>query len=403
MMNSSIDDDVFFGDNPFRSDGGGESGSGSGQPDPFAPGPPQQQPPPMMQQQQQQQFQQQPMMQQQQQQTQFAQPPPIQQQQQFAQPPPIQQQQQYQQPMQQQIPAPVNPNMPAGLMAPQTMQQQQQTFQPPQQQQQVPAAQQGPLSWWGSCMTCLTLDSYKAYFDVDADDIVKRIRGVFLHFYKPEHFRNNVLGPMKTTELKGPDLYGPFWITMTLIFFIGVTANLHGYAHRNEVEEFDYDINHLLHASSILFSFAFGLPVILWLTTTCCMSMPALHLVEWLCLYGYSLVPYMPAVVLSVIPFSIVAWITLGVATGASCLLVIRNVAPVLIAYGGSSQGGVGGQAKGPPIILVILGCHIVFLLVLKFRFYHFTGGSASASSSSMAPSMAPFAAPVAAPTAAPV
>jgi hypothetical protein len=370
MMNSSLDDDV-FGDNPFRSDGGG-----SGQPDLFAPGPPQQ--PPM--QQHQQQFQQpQPMMQQQQQQ-------------QFAQPPPIQQHQQFQPQQHQQIPAPVNPNLPAGLMAPQPMQQQQQ---PMQQQQQLPAAQQGPLSWWGSCMTCLTLDSYKVYFDVDADDIVKRIRGVLLHFYKPEHFRNNILGPMKTTELKGPDLYGPFWITMTLIFFIGVTANLHGYAHRNEVEEFDYDITHLLHAASILTSFAFGLPIILWLTTTCCMSMNALQLVEWICLYGYSLVPFMPAVVLSVIPFSIIAWITLGVATGVSCLLIIRNVAPVLMAYGGSS-GGVGGQAKGPPIILVILGCHVVFFLVLKFRFYHVAPGSVS--TSTMAPSMAPFAAPVAAP-----
>ena len=61
------------------------------------------------------------------------------------------------------------------------------------------------------------------YFDIDADDIVKRVRGVILHFYKPEHFRNNVMGPTKTNELKGPDLYGPFWITMSLIFFIGVS------------------------------------------------------------------------------------------------------------------------------------------------------------------------------------
>ena len=72
-------------------------------------------------------------------------------------------------------------------------------------------------------MACLTLDSYKVYFDIDADDIVKRIRGAFLHFYKPEHFRNNVMGATKTAELKGPDLYGPFWITMSLIFFIGVS------------------------------------------------------------------------------------------------------------------------------------------------------------------------------------
>jgi len=379
-MNSSLDDDD-FGANPFRIDGGG-------QPDLFDMPPPPQQQQPMMQQ---------PMMQQHQQ---FGQPPPIQQQQQFGQPPPIQQQQQFVpqqqfQPQQQfnpqqqqftpqqqfhpqqQVPPPVNPNMPAGLMAPQAQPQVQQ-----QQQQQQQPARTGPLSWWGSCMACLTLDSYKVYFDIDADDIVKRIRGAFLHFYKPEHFRNNVMGATKTAELKGPDLYGPFWITMSLIFFIGVTANVHGYVHRNDVDEFDYDINHLLHAASVLMSFAFVLPTILWMTTTCCMSMNALSLAEWLALYGYSLVPFMPAVVLSIIPFSIVAWISLGAATGASCLLVIRNVAGALLA-----SESPGAQAKGPTIILIILGCHAVFLLVLKFTFYHFTP-------SSVTPTMAPTIAP---------
>ena len=75
-------------------------------------------------------------------------------------------------------------------------------------------------------MACFNLDSYKVYFDIDADDIVQRMRGVFLHFHKPEHFRNNVMGQFKTNELKGPDLYGPFWITMTLIFFIGVSSSV---------------------------------------------------------------------------------------------------------------------------------------------------------------------------------
>jgi hypothetical protein len=94
---------------------------------------------------------------------------------------------------------------PAGLMSP-----------PPQQQEQ-------PTTWWGNLIMCLSLDSYKMYFDIDADDIVSRIRGVFLHFFKPEHFRNNVVGATKTEALKGPDLYGPFWITMTMIFFLGVS------------------------------------------------------------------------------------------------------------------------------------------------------------------------------------
>ena len=96
---------------------------------------------------------------------------------------------------------------------------------PPPQQVQVQVQDQ-PKSRWGSCMACLTLDSYKTYFDIDAEDIITRIKAVPLHFYKPEHFRNNVLGVQKTDSLKGPDLYGPFWITMTLIFFIGVS---HGF------------------------------------------------------------------------------------------------------------------------------------------------------------------------------
>jgi hypothetical protein len=221
MMNSTNDGGSDeFGDNPFRSDGGG-SGSGSGMVDVFAPVPdPLQQQQQQQMQQQQQQFQEEspPAWTQQQQQ----QPAPMMQQQQ-QQPQMMQQQQQQQfQPQQQQqqfLPLPpVNPNMPAGLMAPLPQQQQQ-----PGMMAVQPAAMEAPTSWWGKFVMCLTIDAYKGYFDIDADDIVKRIRGVFLHFYKPEYFRNNVMGPMKTNELKGPDLYGPFWITMSLIFFIGVS------------------------------------------------------------------------------------------------------------------------------------------------------------------------------------
>ena len=134
-------------------------------------------------------------------------------------PPPVQMQQQQ----------PMSAGAPAGLMSPlpppQQQQQQQYTQPPPMNQQfQQPnqQQQQQPTSMWGNMLLCLNLDSYKQYFNIDADDIVSRVRGVFLHFYKPEYFRNNVLGTQSMSDLKGPDLYGPFWITMTLIFLIGV-------------------------------------------------------------------------------------------------------------------------------------------------------------------------------------
>ena len=191
MMNSMANDDGFE-DNPFRSGGGSsdvffDASSAS----PTQPQPQQQQ----FQQQQQPQFQQQvgggdP----------FA-PQPASVQPNFAAPPPL-------------------PSGPMDNMAPQ------QQLRPQQQaQQQQPGAMQAlqPRSWWGNCMACVTLDSYRAYFDIDADDIVNRMKGAVLHFYKPEYFRNNVVGVDKSNGMKGPDLYGPFWLTMTLIFFIGVS------------------------------------------------------------------------------------------------------------------------------------------------------------------------------------
>jgi len=239
-----------------------------------------------------------------------------------------------------------------------------QQMSPPRQNtvQPQPAA---PTTYWGNCMACLTLESYKIYFDIDAEDISTRVKAVMIDFYKPEHFRNNVLGTQKTDTFKGPDLYGPFWITMTLIFLIGVTSNMHDYMHKSDVEEFDYDINHLLHAASVLCAFAFGLPVLLWITTQC-LNMQALLLVEWVCLYGYSLVPFMPAVILCIIPYGIVSWIFLLLATIVSCSLVIRNVAAPML----TSDVG---QAKAPPVLLAIMGSHIIFFLFLKFSFYHHT------------------------------
>jgi hypothetical protein len=95
----------------------------------------------------------------------------------------------------------------------------------PQQQQQQSQMQPGvsPTGCWGTFMMLLDLNTYKRYFDVDADDIVTRVKAVCLDFYKPEHFRNNVLGSQQN-GLKGPDLYGPYWVTMTLIFLVGVSS-----------------------------------------------------------------------------------------------------------------------------------------------------------------------------------
>lgn len=200
MMDSTADDD--FNSNPFRSGAGAAT-------DPFAPVPASnnasglQQPPP----------QQQPM---------FAAPPQQQQQPNYAMP------QGQMQPMQQQQPQ-YNQQQPmmssgGGGMMQGTM--------------DDPNAQSTPTSYWGMCTACFRLETYQSYFDIDTMDVKDRMVAAMTHFHQPQYFRDQVIGadPRSSASssgggggpgsvsgsMKGPDLYGPLWITMTLIFFVAV-------------------------------------------------------------------------------------------------------------------------------------------------------------------------------------
>ena len=66
---------------------------------------------------------------------------------------------------------------------------------------------------------CCSFETYAQYFNVDTIDIKTRIVGAIQFANIPDHFRNNILNQ----EGKGPDLYGPTWITMTLVFFVAVS------------------------------------------------------------------------------------------------------------------------------------------------------------------------------------
>ena len=99
-----------------------------------------------------------------------------------------------------------------------------------------PNAQSTPTSYWGMCMSCFRLETYQAYFDIDTVDVRQRMVAAMTHFHQPQFFRDQVVGADPSASggpadggsgsisgaLKGPDLYGPLWITMTLIFFVAV-------------------------------------------------------------------------------------------------------------------------------------------------------------------------------------
>jgi hypothetical protein len=83
-----------------------------------------------------------------------------------------------------------------------------------------------PRSRWQACVACCNMATYQQYFDIDTVDISTRIKASVTSFYQPDHFRTQICGSLRTDELKGPDLYGPFWIIMTLVFLLAVRTFL---------------------------------------------------------------------------------------------------------------------------------------------------------------------------------
>lgn len=242
------------------------------------------------------------------------------------------------------------------------------------------------------------MENLRPYFDVDTSDVLARAGGAVRHLPSNDGFVRQVLyadcgaagtenedggeaGDGAPSGGKGPDLYGPVWLSMTLAFVVAVTSNISLYAHHTSRgdpgEEWDYDIGKLLRAVSVVYAFSVGLPAALSFAIRLAgvargeRGGPA----ELVCVYGYSLVAYLPAALLCVAPVDWLKWTALLLATAMSGMLVLRNVAgPIIEAAvaGGSGGGGMDGlKGKGGGLILAIVACHLVFMIVVKLTFYH--------------------------------
>ena len=63
-----------------------------------------------------------------------------------------------------------------------------------------------------------------------------------------------------------PDLYGPFWVCVTLIFTIGVSGNISNYLQTAWKENYHwkYEFHLVSYAATCIFLYAWLLPLVLW-------------------------------------------------------------------------------------------------------------------------------------------
>lgn len=158
---------------------------------------------------------------------------------------------------------------------------------------------------------------WQTYFNVSSKDVlVRALRSMW-------PFTSTYFASIKTN----PDLWGPFWICSTLIFFLAATGELSNYIHAyitGGAEMFQVDAAKLAIGAAVIYGYWLIIPLFLWFVCRC-KAVP-ISLLECYCVYGYSLFIYLPISVVSVFPQGSVEWISwvlIMVAAGWSTIFLV--------------------------------------------------------------------------------
>ena len=186
----------------------------------------------------------------------------------------------------------------------------------------------------------------RPYFKVTFNDIKTRIIKSFVPI-------NN---SFFNIAVEHPDLYGPFWIYTTLIYFIAAGGAL-SYYFTNSVN--NYFQAFVPVAGSILYFFGFGFPFVMWLCLRIFKN--EMKYVSLICLYGYSLTCFIPVLILCACGFAWVQWLLLLYGIANSTAFVMLNLWNHIRTI----------EEKKKYIFLGIFGAgQFILFLILKFYFF---------------------------------
>lgn len=218
-----------------------------------------------------------------------------------------------------------------------------------------PNQQQLVKSFW-------TLEYYQRFFDVNTKDVTDRILSSII--------------PSGDNSLKNdiklrPDLYGPFWISVTLVFTIAISGNIANYLqHGVEVNyHWKYDFHLVSYAATTILIYISVVPLgvwglIKWSTEIADLDgledIKAPKPLELVCMYGYSLFIYIPVSILWTIQYAMLQWILVCLAAFLSGSVLLNALMPVL--------------KLSRHKLLIIIGiatCHLLLAAGFMLYFFH--------------------------------
>nr|CAG4641166.1 EOG090X0CJ3 [Eulimnadia texana] len=213
----------------------------------------------------------------------------------------------------------------------------------------------------GSNPSVWTFSYYQRLFDVDTSEVKERL--VWSVVPRPsKDFLNHVIKSK-------PDLYGPFWVCVTLIFCIAIMGNIADYIQSaGEGTRWRYDFQKVSLSATTIFCYATLLPLGLWVFVWWRRKLGEqleLGFVEIACLYGYSLAVYIPVSVFWTIPLAWLQWFLVLVAAALSGSVLLLALWKPLSAS---------KKSIAAILLILILLSHLLLAAGLQLYFFRYSG-----------------------------
>ncbi|EAS07261.2 Yip1 domain protein (macronuclear) [Tetrahymena thermophila SB210] len=214
------------------------------------------------------------------------------------------------------------------------------------------------------CCFFLDIDFYKPYFQhVTTSAVLKRI-GYSLIPFKADFF---------SVADNTPDLYGPLWISFTLVFALTAAGNLSLYLQADNPGHFDYKFSFVSLAFSVVFGYITIVPIFIAFMMRLFGSSQTYYL-QTICIFGYSLFVFIPVSLLCTIPINLVQYCLFLYAAFNSTFFLLNNYLSKL-----NQLKTEDGQTDRKKIIIgLIAGIQILFMFLYKYYFFKRIYGSAT-------------------------
>jgi len=227
----------------------------------------------------------------------------------------------------------------------------------------------------------MTLAFYRQFFDVSTKDVQERL----LWSLTPR--------PAATADFvrkrirPNPDLYGPFWVCVTLIFSVAISGNVASYlqaavSHSDSVVGFrwHYDFHKVTLAATAVFAYAWLVPAALYMAMWAgadnnnqagggqvagTPSPSQVSFVELLCVYGYSLSIFIPVSVLWTIQNALLQWCLVGAATAVSGAVLVMALWNNTVKDSGVRKN------VGFMLIAAVIALHLLLAMGFMLYFFH--------------------------------